>query len=216
MKTKQLLSPVIVFSFLLSPVQAQKKGLESITAQDLKKHMLFLASDELQGRNTGEPGMNIAARYLAVQAEQLGLKSADPENGFMQPYVIQEKAYDLENSYIAINRTKRDPVINNRAFYILPAVESDQVLIEGEVVFAGYGINDQAHHYNDFDNIDIQGKVVLIMNRGPMNEEGTEAQFDNDKWNSMQNFQYKMQTIYAQQPKAVMLVFDPKSGISVH
>jgi len=46
-----------------------------------------------------------------------------------------------------------------------------------------------------------------------MNEEGTEAQFDNDKWSGMQNFQYKMQYILSQQPKAILMVMDPKSGM---
>jgi hypothetical protein len=81
------------------------------------------------------------------------------------------------------------------------------------VVFAGYGINDEENHYNDFENIDIKDKVVLIMNRAPMNEEGTEALFDDNKWNSMQNFQYKMPYIYSQQPRAVLVVMDPKSGM---
>ncbi len=213
MKSLQQFITVILISVCFVPLQAQKKGLESINAHDLKMHMLFLASDELEGRETGEPGLNIAAKYLAVQAEQLGLKSADPENGLFQPYIIQESANDLSSSYIAIQIAGKDLVVNNRAFYIFPASDGDRTLIEGEIVFAGYGINDEGHGYNDFKDIDIEGKVVLIMNRAPMNEEGTEAQFYHDKWSETQNFQYKMQYIYAQQPKAVLLVFDPKSGI---
>ena len=96
---------------------------------------------------------------------------------------------------------------------MFPAPQGEQTLIEGEVVFAGYGIKDEAHNYNDFENIDIKDKVVLIMNRAPMNEDGTEAQFDNDKWSGMQNFQYKMQYIYSQEPRAVLIVMDPKSGM---
>ena len=137
MKTSYYLTSVILISFFLVSLQAQKKGLESINVHDLKMHMLFLASDELEGRNTGEPGMNIAARYLAVQAEQLGMKSADPQNGFFQPYVIRESAYDFSNSHITIQTTGKDPVVNNRAFYVLPASHGDKFLIEGEVVFAG-------------------------------------------------------------------------------
>ncbi len=72
----------VTISLIPFPLQAQKRGLKSITAQNLKTHMLFLSSDELEGRNTGEPVLNIAAKYLAVQAEQLGLKAPDPEYGF--------------------------------------------------------------------------------------------------------------------------------------
>lgn len=213
MKSLQQIVTVILFLLFLVPLQAQRRGLKSINEHDLKMHMLFLASDELEGRNTGERGLNIAAKYLAVQAEQLGLKPADPEDGFFQPYIIQEKGYDLRNSHVTITSSTMNPVVNNRSFYIFPPPEGNQNIIEGEVVFAGYGINDEAHEYNDFANIDIKDKVVLIMNRAPMNEEGTEMLFDNDKWSGMQNFQYKMQYIYSQQPQAVLLAFDPKSGI---
>ncbi|RLD72252.1 MAG: hypothetical protein DRJ29_08825 [Bacteroidetes bacterium] len=207
-----LLAFLFVFVSIL-PLQAQKKGLESINTSDLKRHMLFLSSDELEGRDTGEPGLQIAARYLAVQAESLGLQPLDKDKDYMQSYIIQEKAYDRENSGITITAADSSVTESSDPFYMFPSPAGDHTIIEGEVVFAGYGINSEEHDYNDFENIDIQDKVVLIMNRAPMNEEGTEAQFDNAKWTDMQNFQYKMQYIMSQQPKAVMLVMDPKSGM---
>ena len=203
---------LFVFVSLL-PVQAQKKGLESINTADLKRHMLFLSSDELEGRDTGEPGMQIAARYLAVQAEALKLQALDKDEDYLQPYIIEEKAYDRENSGISITAADSSVKQSSLPFYMFPSPAGDHTIIEGEVIFAGYGINSEEHGYNDFENIDIQDKVILIMNRAPMNEEGTEAQFENAKWTDMQNFQYKMQYIMSQQPKAVMLVMDPKSGM---
>jgi len=207
-----LLTFLFVFVSVL-PLRAQKKGQESINTNDLKKHMQFLASDELEGRDTGEPGLQIAARYLAVQAEALGLLPLDKDEDYMQPFIIQEKAYDRENSRITITAADSSLAPGSEPFYIIPFPGGDHNIIEGEVVFAGYGINSEEHAYNDFENIDIQDKVVLIMNRAPMNEEGTEAQFENGKWTGRQSFQYKMQYIYSQQPRAVLLVMDPKSGM---
>jgi len=212
MKHLRLILTVIAISLIVVPVQSQKKGLESINQKDLKKHMLFLASDELEGRDTGEPGLEVAARYLAVQAENLSLRPADTENGYYQPYIIEEKGYDREQSSITIHSEGEDSLVNQESFYIFPSPQGDEMLIEGEVVFAGYGINDDAHNYNDFENIDVEGKVVLIMNRAPMNEDGTLMQFDHDKWSGMQNMQYKLPTIFQQGARAVLMVFDPKSG----
>ncbi len=213
MKTLQKTVALIVITLLSLPLQAQKTGMKSINSGDLKMHMRFLASDELEGRDTGEPGLQVAARYLAVQAEHLGLVPADEDQDFLQPYLIREKAYDRENSHVTITVADSVSVVNRQSFYIFPAPQVDRTIIEGEVVFAGYGINDEKNNYNDFENIDIADKVVLIMNRAPMNEEGTEMQFDNNKWSSMQNFQYKMQYIYSQEPRAVLIVMDPKSGM---
>ena len=213
MKRLQYLSAFLFVFLGILPLHAQKKGLESINELDLKRHMLFLSSDELEGRDTGEPGLQVAARYLAVQAESLGLQALDKDKDYMQSYIIQEKAYDRENSRITITAADSSLAPGTEPFYIIPSPGGDHTAIEGEVVFAGYGINSEEHSYNDFENIDIQDKVVLIMNRAPMNEEGTEAQFENGKWTGMQNFQYKMQYIYSQQPRAVMMVMDPKSGM---
>jgi len=203
---------LFVFASFL-PLLAQKKGVESINTNDLKRHMQFLASDELEGRDTGEPGLQVAARYLAVQAKSLGLQPLDKDKDFLQTYYIQEKAYDRANSGITITAVDSSVSRSSKPFYMFPAPGGDHTLIEGEVVFAGYGINSEENAYNDFENIDIHDKVVLIMNRAPMNEEGTEAQFDNSKWSGMQNFQYKMQYIFSQQPRSVMMVMDPKSGM---
>ena len=81
---------VAFFTLFTFQLTAQKKGLESINRNDLKMHMEFLASDELKGRDTGEPGLEIAARYLAVHTKALGLTPADPDNEFFQKYVIQD------------------------------------------------------------------------------------------------------------------------------
>ncbi|NOR33714.1 MAG: M20/M25/M40 family metallo-hydrolase [Bacteroidales bacterium] len=213
MKRFQFLFTFLFVFVSVLPLRAQKKGMESINTNDLKRHMLFLASDELEGRDTGEPGLQVAARYLAVQAESLGLQPLDQDKDFLQSYYIQEKAYDRENSGITITAADSSVSSSSEPFYMLPAPGGDHTLIEGEVVFAGYGINSEKNAYNDFENIDIHDKVVLIMNRAPMNEEGTEAQFDNSKWTGMQNFQYKMQYIFSQKPRAVMMVMDPKSGM---
>lgn len=213
MKTYTLALALLIFSLLCMPAMAQKAGLKSISQDELKMHLQFLSSDELEGRDTGEPGLQVAARYLAVQAAHLGLTAVDADKDFLQPFYIREKAYDRENSHTTITVADTFSIVNRESFYIFPAPQGDKTLIEGEVIFAGYGIKDEQNKYNDFENIDIKDKVVLIMNRAPMNEEGTEAQFDNDKWSSMQNFQYKMQYIYSQEPRAVLIVMDPKSGM---
>ena len=213
MKTLQAPLALLAIALLAIPVQAQLSGLESISSDELKTHMQFLASDELEGRDTGEPGLQVAARYLAVQAEALGLQPLDADMDYLQPFLITNKAYDRERSHIAITGAGGNVVLNEDPFYVFPPPPGDQTTFEGEVVFAGYGINDKEHAYNDFENIDIQDKVVMIMNRAPMNEDGTEAQFDNAKWTDMQNFQYKMMYIYSQKPRAVLMVMDPKSGM---
>jgi hypothetical protein len=193
--------PASLFAMMITfSLNAQKKGVASINQHDLKMHMEFLASDELEGRDTGRPGSKIAARYLAVQAVQLGLIPADEDGDYLQSFIIEEKGYKWKDCSTMITAGDSAEWVNHEPFYVLPAPGGDNTIIEGEVVFAGYGINSENDNYNDFHDIEIEDKVVLIMNRAPMNEEGTETLFDNGKWNSMQNFQYKMQYIRGPEP----------------
>jgi len=191
---------------------AQKKGLATIDKSDLKAHMTFLASDELEGRDTGEPGMDIAARYLAVQAERLGLTPADSASSYMQAYAIVERTIDPDRSRIVVAEGDSSEVVIPEHFFLFPMPQESEVNIEGEVVFAGYGIHDEDNNYDDFADVDLKGKVVLIMTRAPMNEDGSQMLFDHDKWSRRMSMQYKLPYIYSQGPKAVLMVYDPKSG----
>jgi len=203
----------ILIALMILPLQAQKRGEGSINQKDLEAHMKFLASDELEGRDTGEPGLYVAARYLACQAEKVGLVPADGEDGYFQHYIIHERAYDFDRNQVVISTTGQAQVINKDHFYMFPAVRDDQTVIEGGVVFAGYGINDRENEYNDFKDLDIEGKIVLIMSRAPMSEDGTTMKFGGEKYAGMMSFRSKLPFIYSQNPKAVLVVYDPKSGM---
>jgi hypothetical protein len=212
---KTLLRPVqvLLIALLVFPLHAQKRGLESINQNDLKAHMKFLASDELEGRDTGEPGLYVAARYLASQAEKEGLKPVNGEDGYFQHYIIHERTYDRDKCRVAISTQGNGPVVNRDPVYTYPSLRSDSFIIEGEVVFAGYGINDEESGYNDFRDLDVSGKVVLIMSRAPMNEDGTKMLIGGSKYSGMRSSRNKMPFITSLNPKAVLVVNDPKSAM---
>jgi len=213
MKTFARAGQLLLFSLLVLPMNAQKKGLSSIQSSDLKPHMKFLASDEMQGRDTGEPELDITARYLASQAESLDLKPMNGEEGYYQRYVIHERAYDRENSRAIVITARHDTLVSRDPFYVFGSNHEDLTLLEGEVVFAGYGIHDVEQDYDDFKELDIEGKIVLIMSRAPMDESGTELSFGSQKYSGLMNFRSKLPYIFSQNPKAVLMVNDPKSGL---
>lgn len=205
---------VVLFSVAITfPVFSQKGGLESITKSDLKMHMDFLASDELAGRATSDKEIQIAAKYLSVQAEHLGLLPAGDERGYMQYYTLNERSYDRENCSISLVKKNGKREINTDSFYALPGIQSDHYSLKAPIVFAGYGIDSPEDNYNDFEGIELAGKIVMIMNRAPMNEDGSECLFG-EKWNEMENLRFKMPNIFMKQAALVFLVMDPKSGMN--
>jgi hypothetical protein len=203
---------VMILAIDSSCILAQKIPGSSnlITASDMESYVSFLASPLLKGRMNGESGVEIAGRYIASQAKLLGLKPANG-NSFFQPYPVVRKIMDPENSNIKIIAGKDTAIIKETMYQLVPTGPSDFV-VEGEVVFAGYGIRADKYGYNDFENINTEGKILLVMDRAPMSADGKSGLFEEKVWMDEMSFQSKLPTLILSKAKAIFFVCDPKSG----
>jgi hypothetical protein len=204
---------MILASLSSTSVYSQRKtGSENkITSSDLESYVSFLASPLLKGRKNGDEGLEIAAQYIASQAKLSGLK---PANGisYLQPYSVIKKTMDPGKTGIQIISDNIDTVKINDPFYPLVPTGPSDLDITGDVVFAGYGIKSTKYHYNDFDSLKTEGKILLVMERAPMTEDGKKCQFTEPNWTTSMNFQMKIQYLMFSKAKAVLFVPDPKSG----
>ena len=182
-----------------------------ITSSDLESYVSFLASPLLKGRKDGEEGLDIAALYLASQAKSSGLK---PANGlsYYQPYSVMKKTMDPDKTSIRIISGISDSITYKDPFYQLVPTGPSDLTIDGEVVFAGYGIKSDKYKYNDFANITTEGKVLLVMERAPMSADGKKCQFKEPGWTTSRSFQMKLQGLLFSKARAILFVPDPKSG----
>lgn len=191
--------------------QKGNKSENQITASDMESYISFLASPLLKGRMNGEEGLEIAGHYIASQAKLLGLKPANG-NSYFQPYAVNRKTMDPDKTKIQIISEDRDTLtIKDPMYQLVPIGPSDFVL-EGEVVFAGYGIKSDKYKYNDFDSLDTEGKILIVMERAPMSEDGNKSRFEEPEWNSLMSFQLKINALILSKAKAILFVPDPKSG----
>jgi hypothetical protein len=194
-----------------SSAAAQRAGFRSITKEELKTHLTYLASDELEGRATGEPGLDLAARYLAGQASRIGLEPVDENKDYYQEYTLVKKVQDQSVSRITVTRENGSVAEIRKPLFCLNA-GSDTIDLSGEVVFAGYGIYSAMDHYNSFENVDLKDRIVLIMSRGPMDPESDTSLLKNRDWSDLNTWQYKLSGLAMRMPKAVLMVTDPRSG----
>lgn len=204
---------IILTAIVPSYVYSQKNAgtANLITSSDMESYVSFLASPLLRGRENGETGLEIAGQYIASQAKLLGLKPANG-NSYFQPYSIIKTSIDPQNSGIQIINNSKDTItIKEQMFQLIPTGPSD-FTIEGEVVFAGYGIKADKYKYNDFSNINPEGRILLIMDRAPMSEDGKKGIFEEPVWMDEMNFQLKLTTLILTKAKAILIVPDPKSG----
>lgn len=131
----------------------------------------YLASDALEGRGTGQEGIDKAADYIVETFERYGVRPAGDDGTYFQNFTVQLRRVIGDDSRLSIGtrgRRTRQPARLNEDFVPFPF--SDAGRFKGEVVFAGYGIvsNDEDEPaYNDYAKIDVTGKVVLVLRRGP-------------------------------------------------
>lgn len=137
----------------------------SIKAEDLKPLVFALASDSMQGRETGEEGQRIAASFIAKQFKDAGLPPK-ADKGFFQKIMLQS------DSWKDLGLKVGDQEFRNRTdFFVYPAYCPDQPMTDlKEVVFVGYGIEDAK--YSDYGKADVAGKAVVFYNGEPMSTDG--------------------------------------------
>src|SRR5215813_9174974 len=138
---------------------------ESINVRDLRKHLEFLASDELGGRYTISPSNRIAARYLATQLESYGYRGAAHDGSFFQKVPLGYRNVDATKSSLTITSegTTQEFKYYDQFASEVP-INAD---VQGGLVFAGYGISSPAHHHDDYSGVDAKGKIVILLNGEP-------------------------------------------------
>ena len=193
--------------------QRSESSINRINSGDLETYVSFLSSPLMKGRSNGESELEIAVNYISSQAKLLGLKPANG-NSYLQPYTIMKKSIDTGKSSIKIFGSVRDSVqVTEPMIQLFPEGAGD-FEIEGEVVFAGYGIKSDKYKYNDLENITPEGKILLLMNRSPLSADGTRYLFEEPIWSSFMSIQAKLSGLLFTKAKAILIVSDPKSGFS--
>lgn len=169
--THQLVFSILLIGAMATSSFAQDISSEyaaTITPADLKKHLLIIASDSLEGRDTGSPGQKKAAEYVAKFYKEYGLlPGATDKTGaksYFQPYNLYRGGWG--EVYV---KAKGRTFHFNEDFYLnglLNVKEEEKI----ELVLAGYGIvTDQ---YNDYAHVDVKGKAVALFDGEPLSSEG--------------------------------------------
>lgn len=127
---------------------------KGITAADLKKHLYIIASDDMEGRETGTPGQYKAAKYIAGEFERVGLQPG--ANGqWEQPFSLYQDT--LVRSAISANGRTYE---FGNGFYAALRETVNQELGQTPVVFAGYGITHE--QYDSYKDLDLNDKIAII------------------------------------------------------
>ena len=148
---KYLLSTAFLFALTLKlPAQsnAPEAVAQSVHRAEVEQHLRFLAADELRGRDTGSPELDIAARYLAEQFRRYGLDTVPNAPSYFQLVKLVSAQPPPEASLTYGEETFR---IGSD----LLVLSGDSVAINAPVVYANYGTAD------DLEAVDVKGQIVV-------------------------------------------------------
>lgn len=135
----------------------------SIDVRDLKADLTFLSSKPLAGRLSLQPGSDVAIEWIAAEYAKAGLKTAGIAS-YVQKVPLIEFFPDREASSLTIaTKGSRSEVKAPEAIITFP----NDLDLEGDVVFAGYGITAPELNYDDYRGIDVRGKIVLVFDHEP-------------------------------------------------
>ncbi len=153
---RALLTGLIIAIGLISFAQKPRFGEKKIR-KNVEKHISYLASDELQGRGTGSAGEQMSAKYIAEQFELLGLEPKG-EEGYHQYLDIATLRMAQANSTLNL---EKDVLTLFSDFYPL-SPSSNTGTYYGKAVNVGYGISDGGLDHDDYKDLDVSGKAVII------------------------------------------------------
>jgi hypothetical protein len=130
-----------------------------------------LASDRMQGRETGSEAYRKAAQLVAAQFERDGLKAAGVQGYFQSVKFDARKIVEPESRLELIRNGKAEPLkFGDDAFISLRVDPAD--MVEARLVFAGYGLTIPEMKYDDLAGLDLKGKIMVTLGGSPSNIPG--------------------------------------------
>lgn len=186
---------------------------QDIASSRIRAHVKFLSSDLLEGRGVGTRGGQLAAEYLAVAFAAAGAQPAgDLQNGrrTYEQQVLLRGVTTLPASTITVGETKLSYLAD---FVGTSQRQKADEQLDAPVVFVGHGINAPEFRWNDYQGVDVKGKIVVLFTNEPPSQDdkffGGRALTYYGRWT------YKYQEAARQGALACLIIHtDPTAGYS--
>ena len=165
----------LVFSCGVPFAQEKADPIDTITLEEMRDHIFYLAADELEGRDTASEGFRIASIYATTQFRAAGLKPMieDGEGGktFFQPIPMAWCTIS-EGTRLNVQSASGEKALPHTEQMILVAVSYEHAHGFADVhpLFLGYGIEEPELGWNDYEDIDVEGRVCIIVCAVPMKD----------------------------------------------
>src|SRR5213596_2842116 len=141
-------------------------ALETITPDGLLAHIKILASDEFEGRAPGTKGEELSVKYISDQLKQIGLKPGNPDGSYVQEVPLAGIKSEPRMSFTVGDKTTELKYPDD--FVATSARLQENIKVENsDIVFVGYGIVAPEYGWDDYKDVDVRGKTILMLINDP-------------------------------------------------
>lgn len=166
---KSVLFPLAAIALLLSchTPETSRTTTSPFTREALAARVAILASDSFQGRKPFSVGEERTTAYLQKEFASLGLEPGNGKSYFQDVPMVE--IFKKPDPQMRVDAGKTHFDLQSGKDYVLSTESTDSLasLNRDELVFAGYGVVAPEYHWNDYANINVKGKVVLVMVNDP-------------------------------------------------
>jgi hypothetical protein len=147
-----------------APLQAATPtAADSASAQRVRADVEFLASDSLEGRDTGSRGYLIAADYVASQFRAIGLEPAGEKGGWFQQVPFRRASFETPPRMTLTVGGKTVALEQGKDAGVRPSVTAKTRYLTAGFVFVGYGLKDPRHGFDDYRGLNLKGKIAVAL-----------------------------------------------------
>jgi Zn-dependent M28 family amino/carboxypeptidase len=159
---------LITFSFITLPVALQAADpLPEISAARIKADVAYLASDRLEGRGPGTRGEELTTEFLANEFKKAGLKPLGERGTYLQPVPLVRVFTSPKSTLRATKGNEAVDFVCEEDFSGTSQTQTELEQFEGEAVFVGHGITAPEFGWDDYEGIDVKGKIVVLFTNEP-------------------------------------------------
>ncbi len=201
-----------LYFLLVGNIYSQKKiekGLKQITPELLTQYITYLASDSMKGRNTPSRELDLAADYIATEFASIGIKKIN--GSYFQIIPFYTKNLDVNKSFLKISLGQESKNFSLKTDFT-PFEMTADTLVNSSVVFAGFGITAPEYSYDDYKDIDVKGKIVLVMKHEP-GEKDSKSPFDGERDTKYSQLATKLENAKQHGAIGLLIVTDPLNHI---
>lgn len=192
--------------------KAIEEALNSINAEDLKKHIGVLASDEFEGRLPATKGGQLTLDYLEKAFKEIGCEPGNNGSFFQEVPLVGINATEVSTLTITGEGSRQSYEFGSEFMATTSRVVEESGIVNSDMIFVGYGVVAPEYDWNDYEGLDVKGKTVLMLVNDPGFATQDSNLFNGNTMTYYGRWTYKFEEAARQGAEAAFVIHETKAA----